>query len=358
MSSRIQVLHLLGNATHDNTAICKLVETMVQGVDPVRFEHHVWFLGEDGPWKEHMSATGVKVKHVPWRADRRRDIGGAWRFRRAIKTQPFDIIHQHFGSRGLRWIAQTFSTAKIVFHMHLRIAERDGIAPGTIRTDGADSVIAISRAVAASAEGIRPHVIYPGINVPQISRSADHKTNNTIGFVGRLEPVKGLSALIKAMSFVKMFVPDVRLQVAGDGSQRTSLEKYVEQCGVGDIVDFLGHREDIENVMKGWKLLVVPSLEEGFGMAALEAMSLGVPVLARNVSGLTELINDNATGWLFHEDDSISLANRITMLLRDDAKLGIVALAAQHYVSVKFTAPRMCKEIEDIYNSLLGTPVA
>src|SRR5271155_2807995 len=145
-----RILHIIGNATPDNTAICKMVETMVRGIDHAQYEQPVWFLGEPGPFLHHFATFAANVLHVPWRADRRWDISGALHFQRALSAEHFDIVHQHFGSRGLRWVVRKTSRTKIVFHMHLRIAEQDGTRAGIIDTSYADSVIAISKAVASN----------------------------------------------------------------------------------------------------------------------------------------------------------------------------------------------------------------
>jgi len=349
-----RVLHIIGNATHDNTAICKMVETMVRGIDHKHFEHHVWFLGDTGPFFHRFTTFSANVLHVPWHADRRWDLAGALRFQRALSVEYFDIVHQHFGSRGLRWVVRKTSNAKIIFHMHLRIAARDGKIPGIIDTSGADAVIAISKAVAASSYGVFAQVVYPGIEWPAPADHRYEKLRPIIGFAGRLEPVKNVSTLIQAMYEIRPKLDQVRLVIAGNGSERLKLYGLATRLDIADSVRILGHQEEMTELMREFDVLCVPSLEEGFGMSALEAMSLGVPVVASRVGGLLELIEHNVTGWLFDPHDPIELSKLLMKVLRRGPEVGSVVQSAEKLARVKFAAVRMCKQIQAIYDSLMA----
>lgn len=140
--------------------------------------------------------------------------------------------------------------------------------------------------------------------------------------VGRLETVKGHDTLLRAITLV----PNVVLALAGDGSLMEHLRGLAHKLGIISRVRFLGRRTDVPQLLKAADVYVQPSRWEGFGIAALEAMAAGKPVVASDVPGLAQVVGD--AGLLFAPGDTGQLAQRIAMLLDDAAlrrKLGVLA---------------------------------
>ena len=117
--------------------------------------------------------------------------------------------------------------------------------------------------------------------------------NFLIGIVGRLDLIKNHLNLFKAFSKVALQHPQARLVVVGDGAERDRLEKE----GYKDII-FLGYRSDTDVLMKAFDLFILPSFNEGISNTILEAMATGLPVIASNVGGNPELVDDGVTGTL------------------------------------------------------------
>ena len=162
-----------------------------------------------------------------------------------------------------------------MLNVHARASELTGIVPPSCNLPQRDALIANSRIVADYSKDPSAVVIYPGVNVSDFSVPRTAHRGVVIGTACRLELIKGLNYLIEALTVLAPEFPDLRLEIAGDGSLRGDLERKSRQLGVSGIVSFLGWREDLPSVMAGWDIFVLPSLDEGFGVAALEAMAAG-----------------------------------------------------------------------------------
>jgi len=140
-----------------------------------------------------------------------------------------------------------------------------------------------------------------------------------VGTVSRAEPVKGLPHLVEAAARVAVVRPDVRWLIVGGGSQMQQLQSLAKSLGVVDRVIFEGIREDIPDLLQAMDIFVLPSLSEGFPLAAMEAMASGRPVVCSRVGGLAELVSHEETGLLVPPADPACLAEAVLRLLADPA---------------------------------------
>ncbi|MFA6062362.1 MAG: glycosyltransferase family 4 protein [Gallionella sp.] len=139
----------------------------------------------------------------------------------------------------------------------------------------------------------------------------------TIGCVARLRVEKGQKILIQAFSEVVKVIPDIKLLMIGDGPDKLELMLLAEELSVTESIIWLGRQDqaDVYRLYGVMDVVVVPSLFEGFGLAAAEAMSAGVPVIASNIDGLAEVVRDSETGVLFPVGNSQALAASLIQLL-------------------------------------------
>ena len=114
--------------------------------------------------------------------------------------------------------------------------------------------------------------------------------------VGRLIPIKGHIVLLRAFAEAKRELPDLQLDIAGRGPLEPALKALASELGIADAVHFLGHVSPIQAAIERAAVVVVPSMGEGFGMVALEAMERARPVIAAAIGGLGELVRDGETG--------------------------------------------------------------
>ncbi|MHB1127159.1 MAG: glycosyltransferase [Bacillota bacterium] len=137
-------------------------------------------------------------------------------------------------------------------------------------------------------------------------------------FVGNLVESKGVHVLLKALAVVRERHPEVRCLIIGDGPQRPALEDQARALDLLETVSFLGYQpyESLPRWYAVADLLAAPSLREGFGLVALEAMATGVPVVAGRVGGLPEFVQDGVNGLLVNPGDPADLAAKIVLCLQ------------------------------------------
>lgn len=218
-----------------------------------------------------------------------------------------------------------------------------------------DRVIALSEPVRArcAAAGIpadRIAVIPPAVALEAGRTPRPELVPPVIGCVAALTPEKGVDVLIEAAARVHAVAPAVRWRVFGDGPQRPALAKRIAALGLDDVVELAGHVPDPEREIPGMALLVQPSRSEGFGSSVLDALAVGVPVVASMTGGLPEALAAGG-GLLVPPGDAPALAGAISALLDDPARrrgLGAEGREAARH----FAIPAMVARTLDVYRSL------
>ena len=200
------------------------------------------------------------------------------------------------------------------------------------------------------------NVIYNGIDVgsmPDASLRARVRRELGIaddrilvGTIARLDPVKDLGTLIRAVAHD----PNRRttLVVVGDGSERAALESVARDAGVVSSVRFLGHRDDARDVLAGCDVYANSSISEGISLTILEAMAAGLPVAATRVGGTPEIV-DESCGRLVPSRDAAALAAVLRALAADAPLRRTLGAAARARVEQRFTLDRMVREYRDAY---------
>jgi glycosyltransferase involved in cell wall biosynthesis len=174
--------------------------------------------------------------------------------------------------------------------------------------------------------------------------------------VGRLIPIKGHLVLLRALARARARVPRLTLDVAGRGPLAPALEAYSRELGVADAVRFLGFVSPVERAIEDSAIVVVPSLGEGFGMVALEAMERARPVVASAVGGLPEIVADGETGLVVPPADAEALADAIVALADDLETAASMGVAGRERALLDFTPERCASRIEALYEGGLEPP--
>jgi glycosyltransferase involved in cell wall biosynthesis len=197
-------------------------------------------------------------------------------------------------------------------------------------------------------------LIHNGIDLDGIPKNPDRmalrrelriaKGVPLIGAVGRLVPVKNLPALLTAALILGGKDKRMQVVIVGDGPERMELQKKRDALGLTKRVVFLGHRHDIHQVIAGLDVLAMPSLHEGLPMTLLEAMALGVPVVAGRVGGIVEALGEMAEDCTVPPNDPASLADKIWELLSSSALREECAGSGIRRVREAFTAEKMAED--------------
>ena len=166
-------------------------------------------------------------------------------------------------------------------------------------------------------------VVPNGIGLERFNTTSGRKkegNSKTIIFVGRLHPVKGVSYLIEAMAIVQREIPDAKLILVGDGVERSRLEGLSKKLDLNGCIQFVGQvqQERIPTLLQQADLFALPSLSEGFPVVILEAMATGLPIVATNVGGIPDILEEGVDGYLVNAKRPAEVADRMLVLLRND----------------------------------------
>jgi glycosyltransferase involved in cell wall biosynthesis len=167
--------------------------------------------------------------------------------------------------------------------------------------------------------------------------------------VGRLIPIKGHVVLLRAFRRVLDARPDARLNIAGRGILEHGLKDLTRELDLTDAVRFLGHVTPVQQAVEQSLAVVVPSLGEGFGMVALEAMERARPVIAASIGGLEDLVRDGETGLLVPPGDADALADAMLTLAADPARAVAMGLEARRRAIERFPEARCTERTEEVY---------
>ncbi len=173
--------------------------------------------------------------------------------------------------------------------------------------------------------------------------------------VSNFRPVKRIADVVDIFRRVAAQQP-ARLVLVGDGPDRTHAERQVREAGLSARVVFLGKQDAFEEVLGAADVFVLPSASESFGLAALEAMACGVPVVASNVGGLPEVVEHGVTGFLAPVGDTAAMASHVLTLLREKAVRKECSVRARGAVEARYQPEPAVARYEAVYRRVLASP--
>jgi glycosyltransferase involved in cell wall biosynthesis len=168
--------------------------------------------------------------------------------------------------------------------------------------------------------------------------------------VARLEEQKGITHLLDAAAML----PDVVFAIAGEGPERDGLVAKAASLGLSERVHWLGHRDDVPALLAAADLFVLPSLNEGLPLAAMEAMLAGVPIVATDAGGTGEVVRAGVTGMLVPPGDPRALADAIRALRDDPERARHLAAAARGLIEREHSTAAMVAATSRLYDELLA----
>ncbi len=171
--------------------------------------------------------------------------------------------------------------------------------------------------------------------------------------VSNFRPVKRTLDVIDIFEKVSAKLP-AKLLLIGEGPDTILARRQITKKGLTDKVIFLGNQNRVEAVLPCADLFLLPSEEESFGLAALEALACGVPVIGTSGTGLVEVVDDTVNGYLLSVGDTTSMADKAIKLLQDETKLKKFKESASRLVAEKFKAKKIVTQYEDYYEEVLG----
>ncbi len=187
---------------------------------------------------------------------------------------------------------------------------------------------------------------------PQLHARFCRGGEKLVTHISNLRPVKQVDAVVRVFARIKERLP-ARLLIVGEGPELGKAEQLIDELGVAAHVELVGEAQDVVGLLSVSDLFLLPSLQESFGLSALEAMACGVPVVASNAGGLPEVVVDGVTGSLHSPDDVQGMASSAIAILSDPALHARMAAAGARIVVERFSADRIVPQYEALYEQAL-----
>jgi glycosyltransferase involved in cell wall biosynthesis len=366
---KINVIHLVEELTIGGLE--KILTSIVLNLDKKKYNVSVWCLKEGGFFANKLVKEGIDVKILHISSSR--NPLSIYKLYNLLKNRKFDIIHTHAYSAGTigRISAFLAGIPVIISHNHSvydyynryyhfvewllsLITDRiicisDIVNRFTHKTqrintkklitihNGIDSEYTVSE---KRTSGLRKELDIP----------ADHSVICTIA---HMEEHKGIKYLLESASLLLQSRNDISFLLVGEGALKEELKILCADLKIEENVIFTGERSDIPEILSLTDIFVLPSLREGLGLAILEAMACGKPVIATNVGGVPEIAKDGVSGILVSPKDPEALHSAMNELLGDREKLKKMGNKGKRIFSENFHSEIMINKIEELYNSLI-----
>ena len=323
---------------------------------------------------EELRAAGVEVVSLDMTPGVP-DIKGIVRLAREIRRFKPDVVHSHMVHANLlARVTRVFCKMRVLVCTAHNISEggrwrelayglTDSLADVTTNVSRAalDRYVQIGAVSRGKARLVPNGIDIDRFAVPSASRDAMRGSLNLgdeFVFLAalRLERVKGVDVLLEAVAVVRRQEPGVRLIIAGEGSLRAELERVASSLGLDDgTVRFIGLRADVSQLMSACDTLVLPSRWEGLPMVLLEAAALGLPIVATDVGGNTEIVKDGENGFVVPADDAGALAKAMLRMLRfTPAVRGRMGERGRSLVCRQYSLKAVVDTWEELYQEYLN----
>ncbi|HOM57570.1 MAG TPA: glycosyltransferase family 4 protein, partial [Candidatus Latescibacteria bacterium] len=295
-----------------------------------------------------------------------------YRTLKLIRARNIQLVHAHLAYAGI--VAKTAARVRgipVVMTRHLEFEPKAGTF--AYRLDNwltrryADKLIAVGERVRTAIlnEGwMEPERVVLHKNAIDLTgfKPKRHRLSSegtyVVGTVGRMEEQKAQEMFLEAVARVRIEYPNVKAVIAGDGRRRRHLEEVRSRLGLDTVVTFLGSvpRKDIPGVLNTFDVFVLSSNWEGLPIALIEAAASGLPIVATDVGGVHEIVQNGKNGWLVEPGNVEQLAGRIGALLSDVEMRERFGREARAFVEAEFDITRLARETAALYREVLNSP--
>ncbi|MDD2523056.1 MAG: glycosyltransferase family 4 protein [Anaerolineaceae bacterium] len=303
-------------------------------------------------------------------------IAGCKALREYAEREKPVVLHSHFqqGTYAAIWLKKKLKIPVVVRTTHNVLEWEPGflgrvkeVISDFVYPRQLDAEVGVSKAIVEQlsirypthSKKVRPILAYNGILLPSVDNTSSVTRNAengfTIGTVGRLAEQKGYTYLLAAIPSILEHHPQTRLIFLGDGELRSQLEAQTRQLGLQTHVEFAGQVDDVLARLPLFDLFVSSSLWEGLPTVIMEAMAVGLPVIATDIPGTREMISDTINGRLVPPGDPVALADAITGMIENPQMRQDFGKAGKKSVK-KFSIEEIAKTYLELYESLLAGP--
>ena len=333
---------------------------------------------EEGELAEEFRNLGATVYHCPLRLTH---VGYVRQLSRILREGGYDLVHNHLASTagpGV-WVARQLNIPVIsTFHstkfgpqtwtrqigirqlraIYLKCSIKYALKHSRFVTGTSRAIV--HNLVPNSDECERCRVLNLGVDLDRWQAAATpaestipEKKGPTVLHVGRFVEAKNHSGLLRIFEHVRQQLPSAQLWLVGDGRLKPEIERLIKQRHLEDCVTCLGNRTDVPELMHRADVLLFPSLNEGFGMVAIEANAAGLPVVASKIPGIDEAVIDGFTGVLHGVRDERRLAKSVVRFLTDENFAWGFRQRGRKWVQENFTLQRSALRVHRLYQECL-----
>lgn len=311
--------------------------------------------------------AGIRVQNLFCAGDL--DLPFAYRLTRYLRELRPDLVHCHSrrGADMLGGMAASFADIPAVVSRRVDNTEMRLLA--ALRYRPFSKIIAISETIARvlrehGVDQDRIEVIRSAVDTEQLAQAADCGKVRAefaipddacvVAAAGQLIPRKGHRYLLQAVADLRHRYPQLRLLVFGEGYLNNQLRAQAASLGLGDVVQFAGFRDDLDDFVGCIDILAHPALAEGLGVATLKAAAAAVPVVGFAAGGLPEAVIDAETGMLVPPEDTDALAAALATLIDDPGLRHRMGAAGQRRMQKEFSIATMADRHVNLYETVLN----
>ena len=357
---KIKILFTIPN--FDTAGSGKVLYDLAKGLNKAIFEVHIACSHQKGLFFKEVEKLGIPIHIIETTCKLRPYVSLLKRvapYKKFIKEQQFDVVHSwHWSSDWTEVLGAKWGGAKFVY---TKKAMTWGNVHWKLRSYLADYIVTINSEMKAYFPNKKKQSLVPiGLDTSYYSPERFSVRNaNTIKLitVANLVPVKGIETLINAM--VVLNNPNIELTIVGDDRSQYAkdLKQMVNKLKVKDKIRFLGKQMDVRSFLNQHDLFVIPTLNEGrregMPMALVEAMSMGIPVIGSDITGINFVLKDFKE-LLFTAGNAQDLAHKINEFMKLNSQdRDLIGRKLRQYVIEHFSMEQFLKSHEDIYLSLI-----
>ena len=297
-------------------------------------------------------------------------LRATFELRRFIKTQQVRIVQTFFESSDIwaGFVTKTMSNAKLIWSrrdMGILRAGKHRIAY-RLMAGAPDAVFAVSEQVRQYCIDVdriasaRVKTIYNGLDLRDwntAQRIPKSSGEIVIATVGNIRRVKGHDILIKAAASIASHFPNVSFSIAGavlEEDYFAELQSLLRELEISDRVHFLGGVTNLNEYLSAADIFVLPSRSEGFSNALIEAMAASLPIVATDVGGNAEAVQDGINGLLIPSEDAAMLSEAVSRILSNPGMAKTMGAAGRAMAAKQFTTEAMMTQITNTYQELLS----
>jgi len=353
----LRVLHVV--RTFDLSGRSRMIHDLCAGLAPRCASAVVCLTGAPGFQPENLEIITLDLPPDGF------SFHGMMQLTRLVGERRIDVIHSH--GRG----ATPYAAGARLIHRRARLvhtvhrADGDLLSGRSVVREPAlkamDRIVAVSRAAADAfavmnnADEAAIEIIPNGIDLDRFAsaRTAE-RTGCRLCSVANLSADKDPETLLKALAIVRQQRPAATLRIVGDGPRRGEIHAAVTDLGLTEAVELTGFRSDIPEILAEADVFMHAAHTEGLGIAVLEAMAAGVPVVATATGGLMEIVRDGETGLVVEPGDPEAMAAGVLRLLDNNGLRTSCVKQAAELVQTSFSVAAMCESYVRVYGELVS----